>query len=116
MAPSRDIRIGRYSKNTKFYARIVGKSFQVSQCTRRTLRTHVFPFKGDDKLTYASQLAPRCFVPESVPKTWCFKQFYNMCRNSKKKNATVLARYGSAGCQQWQLLEKDYNIPSGKNS
>jgi hypothetical protein len=51
-----------------------------------------------------------------VPKTWCFKQFYNMCRNSKKKNATVLARYGSAGCQQWQLLEKDYNIPSGKNS
>ena len=58
----------------------------------------------------------KCNPAEKVPKSWCFKQFYNMCRNSKKKNATVLARYGSAGCQQWQLLEKDYQIPSGKNS
>ena len=111
MAPSRDIRIGRYSKNTKFYARIVGKYLSVSRMR------NAFAFGvDDDELTCNFQLAPRCFVPEKVPKTWCFKQFYNMCRNSKKRNATVLARYGSAGCQQWQLLEKDYNIPSGKNN
>jgi hypothetical protein len=46
-----------------------------------------------------------------VPKSWCFKQFYNMCRNAKKKNATVVAKYGGGGCQQWQLLQKGYLIP-----
>lgn len=55
--------------------------------------------------------APKCNA-EKVPQSWCFKQFYNMCRNSKRKNATVMANYGTAGCQHWLLLEKGYKIPS----
>ena len=55
--------------------------------------------------------ANKCNPAEKVPKSWCFKQFYNMCRNSKTKNATVLARYGGGGCQQWQLLRKNAASP-----
>jgi hypothetical protein len=59
--------------------------------------------------------APKCKTPEKVPQEWCFKQFHNMCRNSRKKNATIVAKYGGGGCQVWQLLEKGYLIPSGRD-
>ncbi|GAB7323687.1 hypothetical protein MBLNU13_g07161t1 [Cladosporium sp. NU13] len=58
-----------------------------------------------------ARIMGKCNPAEKVPKSWCFKQFYNMCRNSKKKNATNLARYGGGGCQEWQLLRKGENVP-----
>lgn len=64
---------------------------------------------------FLSFAAGRCKTPQNVPQEWCFKQFYNMCRNSPKKNASVVAKYGGGGCQVWQLLEKGYLIPSGRN-
>jgi len=48
---------------------------------------------------------------ENVPKEWCFKQFYNMCRNGKK-NGTSQAKYGGGGCQTWQVFQKGYAKPA----
>lgn len=63
------------------------------------------------RLTSFPLLTDRCKPPNKIPKKWCFKQFYNMCRNGRP-NGTSGARYGDAGCQAWMLLEKGWNRPS----
>jgi hypothetical protein len=58
-----------------------------------------------------SQLTGNCKPAEKVSKEWCFRQFYNICRNGRK-NGTGIGKYGSGGCQRWMLLEKDNMMPT----
>lgn len=54
-----------------------------------------------------SNVLATCKPAEKVSKEWCFKQFYNMCRNGKK-NGTAFAKYGGGGCQYWMLFQKGW--------
>jgi hypothetical protein len=52
-----------------------------------------------------------CDPTEKITKEWCFRQFYNICRNGNK-NGSGVGRYGGGGCQRWVILEKDHRLPS----
>jgi hypothetical protein len=101
--PSRDPRIGRYSKNLKFYVKIHGESSPIlsSPSIHRSILIFFFFF----------QCIGSCKPAERVSKEWCFRQFYNICRNGNK-NGSGIGKYGGGGCQRWMILEKGNYMPT----
>ena len=99
--PSRDPRIGRYSKNLKFYVKIHGTCNSTLSIPNR--------------VAHAYTLLPKCIgsckPAERVSKEWCFRQFYNICRNGNK-NGSGIGKYGGGGCQRWMILEKGNYMPT----
>jgi hypothetical protein len=99
--PSRDPRIGRYSKNLKFYVKIHGTCNSTLSIPNR--------------VAHAYTLVPKCIgsckPAERVSKEWCFRQFYNICRNGNK-NGSGIGKYGGGGCQRWMILEKGNYMPT----
>lgn len=108
MAPGRDARIPRYSRNMKYYVRISGELHSFST------RKHIDGIRkeGSERLTILASHTAGCSPAQKVPKEWCFKQFWNMCRNGRKNGSNV-NKYGTVGCQTWYISQKGWAKPSG---
>lgn len=112
LVPGRDARIGRYSKNTDFVVRITGKLLFSFFVFRSSIRRSTPSLRALFYLPLLlSQLIGNCKPTERVSKEWCFRQFYNMCRNGRK-NGSSMGKYGGGGCQRWSILEKNHDRPS----
>ena len=69
----------------------------------------VHPISQCSMLT--SRQKGNCKPAEKLNKTWCFRQFYNMCRNGRK-NGSAVGAYGGGGCQRWMIFQKGYYKPT----